>query len=276
MPAPYPIAGRAITGHAPAAPGYEEDMRIATFNILSGRSPDDPHVDEGRYRAAIRALDADLLGLQEVDRNQPRSQHADLTAIAADEMGAPHHLFVAALAGTPGATWSAATGDEQPDSAAYGVAFLSRHDVLGWRVVRLPGAPLPVPHRFHGRRLPTWVRDEPRVAVVAEVDAPGGRLDVATTHLSFLRPWNGRQLRHLMASLAPRKQPLVLLGDLNMTPAPAGRITGLTALASAATFPASDPREQIDHILGDRIPTPVSARAVELPMSDHRALVVDL
>jgi endonuclease/exonuclease/phosphatase family metal-dependent hydrolase len=163
-------------------------VRIATFNILSGRSPQDDRVDEDRYRRAIRAIDADLLGLQEVDRNLPRSQHADLTAIAAEEMGAVAHRFVAALAGTPGATWSAATGQEQPDAAAYGIAFLSRYDVLGWRVVRLPGAPVPVPHRFHGRRLLSWVRDEPRAAVVAEVATPQGRLDVVTTHLSFLRP----------------------------------------------------------------------------------------
>jgi endonuclease/exonuclease/phosphatase family metal-dependent hydrolase len=251
-------------------------VRIATFNILSGRSPADDRVDEERFRAAIRTIDADLLGLQEVDRNQPRSEHADLTAIAAQEMGATDHQFVAALAGTPGATWSAATGDEQPDSAAYGVAFLSRYPVRGWRVVRLPGAPVPVPHRFHGHRLPTWVRDEPRVAVVAEVDSAIGVIDVVTTHLSFLRPWNGRQLRRLMAGLEPRRRPLVLLGDLNLGPRAAGRITGLTALASGRTFPADSPREQIDHILGDGVGAPRSAQVLALPMSDHRALVVDL
>jgi endonuclease/exonuclease/phosphatase family metal-dependent hydrolase len=262
--------------HAEGRRGYVWVVRIATFNILSGRSPIDDSVDEVRFRAAIRTLDADLLGLQEVDRNQPRSQHADLTAIAADAMGAPHHLFVAALSGTPGATWSAATGEEQPDSAAYGVAFLSRYDVLGWRVVRLPGAPAPVPHRFYGQILPTWVKDEPRVAVVAEVDSPHGRLDVVTTHLSFLRPWNRRQLRRLVAALSPRRHPLLLLGDLNMGPRPAGRITGLRALAAGATFPGSRPREQIDHILGDRVPQPTLGRTLELPVSDHRALLVDL
>ena len=76
-------------------------MRIATFNILSGRSPQDDRVDEGRYVEAIKRLDADLLGLQEVDRNQPRSQHADLTAIAAEAMGAVDHQFVAALSRHP-------------------------------------------------------------------------------------------------------------------------------------------------------------------------------
>jgi endonuclease/exonuclease/phosphatase family metal-dependent hydrolase len=61
-------------------------VRIATFNILSGRSPVDDRVDEDRFRRAVREIDADLLGLQEVDRNQPRSEHADLTAIAAEAM----------------------------------------------------------------------------------------------------------------------------------------------------------------------------------------------
>src|SRR5918995_1351752 len=131
-----------------ARAGTISGMRIATFNILSGRSPVDDRVDEGRYVEAIKTLDADLLGLQEVDRNQPRSEHADLTAIAAEAMGAVEHRFVAALSGTPGAVWSAATGEEQPDAAAYGVAFLSRFPVTGWQEVRLPAAPVPVPHRF--------------------------------------------------------------------------------------------------------------------------------
>lgn len=251
-------------------------MRIATFNILSGRSPEDDQVHEDRFREAVRRLDADLLGLQEVDRNQPRSRHADLTAIAAEAMEAPHHVFAAALAGTPGATWSAATGDEQPDAAAYGIAFLSRYAVLGWRTIRLPAAPISIPHRFHGRLLPDWVRDEPRVGLVADVDTPRGRLDVVTTHLSFLRPWNRLQLRHLLRGLEPRLRPTVLMGDLNMGPRPAARVTGMTSLVAGATFPARSPREQIDHILATVEVASGRGGAMGLPMSDHRALYVDL
>jgi endonuclease/exonuclease/phosphatase family metal-dependent hydrolase len=252
-------------------------VRIATFNILNGRAPADGRVDVSRFRDAIVRLDADLLGLQEVDRNQPRSQHADLTAVAADAMGASHHLFVATLSGTHGATWSAATGEEQPDSAAYGIAFLSRYDVRGWRVLRLPGAPVPVPHRFHGRRLPSWVRDEPRVAVVAEVEGPQGRVDVVTTHLSFLRPWNVWQLRRLMASWPPEgPHPRVLLGDLNMAPGPAARVTRMRPLATGPTFPADAPRGQIDHILGSGHLPRARGDVIALPVSDHRALVADL
>ena len=93
----------------------------------------------------MKRLDADVLGLQEVDRDQPRSLGADLTAVAAEAMGAVEHQFVAALAGTPGGTWMAATGDEQPGSASYGIALLSRYPVVSWRVVRLPALRASVP-----------------------------------------------------------------------------------------------------------------------------------
>src|SRR4051794_14526851 len=85
-------------------------MRIATFNILSPRSPPDDQGDQGPFADAGRRIDADLLGMQEVERNQPRSKHSDLTAVAADAMGAREHRFVGGLSGTPGATWEAATG----------------------------------------------------------------------------------------------------------------------------------------------------------------------
>jgi endonuclease/exonuclease/phosphatase family metal-dependent hydrolase len=258
-------------------PGNSGDVRIATFNILHGRSPADDQVDVHRFADAIRTLDADLLGLQEVDRNQPRSQHSDLTAAAAEAMGAVDHRFVAALSGTPGATWLAATGDEQPDSAAYGIAFLSRFPVVSWQVVRLPPVPTRVPQLFRGQRRPEWIRDEPRVAVVAEVDAPTGRIRVVTTHLSFLRWWNGRQLKLLMRSVPPAPEPLVLMGDLNMSARTVDKLTHMRPLASGATFPAHAPTEQIDHILTtDQQLVTMSHDVVELPMSDHRALLVDV
>lgn len=251
-------------------------MRLATFNILNGRSPADDRVDVSRLATAVKSLDADVLALQEVDRNQPRSEYADLTAIAADAMGAVEHRFVAALSGSPGATWMAATGDEQPDSAAYGIALLSRHPVSSWQVIRLPAVPVKVPMRFHGSLRPVWVRDEPRVAVAADIAAPHGPLTVVCTHLSFLRFWNGRQLRGLVRALETHTRPLLLAGDLNMGPEPAHRITGMRPLAAGSTFPADRPREQIDHLLADGPVRAASSYVAELPLSDHRALVVDL
>lgn len=253
-------------------------MRVATFNILHGRSPADDRVDVDRFADAVKTLDADVLALQEVDRNLPRSANADLTAVAAEAMGADEHRFVAALSGSPGATWMAATGDEQPDSAGYGVALLSRHPVLAWEVVRLPAVPTRVPMWFPGRRLPEWVRDEPRVAVAALVASPLGRMTVVNTHLSFLRWWNPRQLRTLMNSLDTAPEPVLLAGDLNMLPDRAAALTGMASLAEHPTFPAHDPREQIDHLLVRGAGPWTQARSAvhALPMSDHRALSVDL
>jgi len=251
-------------------------MRVATFNILHGRSLTDDQVSVEALARAVRSLDADVLALQEVDRNQPRSHGADLTAVAAEAMGAVDHRFVAALSGSPGATWVAATGVEQPDAAAYGIALLSRHPVTAWQIVRLPALPAPVPMKFSGSRLPELVRDEPRVAVAAQVETPEGALTVANTHLSFIRWWNRRQLRHLVRSLATARRPLLLTGDLNMGAARAASLTGLRSLAAHPTFPVNEPREQLDHVLADG-PVRVDASAARrLALSDHQALVVDL
>ena len=251
-------------------------MRVATFNILHGRSPSDDRVDVDRFAAAVKSLDADVLALQEVDRNQARSENADLTAVAAEAMGADEHRFVAALSGSPGATWMAATGDEQPDAAAYGIALLSRHPVASWEVVRLAATPTRVPMWFRGSRRPELVRDEPRVAVAARVEAPGREMTVVNTHLSFVSWWGRHQLRSVMRSLHDH-DPLVLVGDLNMGLARAQAITGLLPLVTAPTFPADHPREQLDHVLarGD-VGTVRHVEVHDLPLSDHRALSVDL
>jgi endonuclease/exonuclease/phosphatase family metal-dependent hydrolase len=250
-------------------------VRIATFNILNGRAPSDSAPDEQRFAEAIKRLDVDVLALQEVDRDQPRSGSLDLTAIAADALGAEHQRFLPALFGTPGTTWSAAT-DEDSGGPAYGVALVSRLPVTSWRIIRLPAAPVKVLYRFHGKKLPEWVRDEPRVCLVAEVEASRGRVHVACTHLSFLPGWNRHQLRCLVSSLADVPAPLVLAGDLNMTRTPAERLTGMRPLATGPTFPTEQPTRQIDHLLVRGELTSKTGGPVPLAVSDHRALVADV
>jgi endonuclease/exonuclease/phosphatase family metal-dependent hydrolase len=252
-------------------------MRLATFNILHGRSADDGVVDLDRFRAAIRELDADILALQEVDRDQPRSQLADLTAVAAQAMGARSHRFVAAIAGTPGATWMAATGQEQPGTATYGVALLSRYPARSWQLVRLP----PIPFRF-----PMWlpgpgkiliVNEEPRVAVSALIDTPLGEISAVSTHLSFVPGWNLLQLRRLRRDLVPLPNPLLLMGDLNLTKDRPAQATGYRPLGRAMTFPVSAPTRQLDHILvRGQLPSVRAVAVPELALSDHRPLIVEI
>lgn len=247
-------------------------MRLATFNILHGRSVHDGDVDLGRLAAAVAELDADILALQEVDLDQPRSGKADLTAVAADAMNAVHHRFVAAISGTPGATWMAATGREQPGTAAYGIALLTRYPVENWQVLRLPRIPFRFPMYVSGIRRFRIVHEEPRAAMVARIDTPLGPISMANTHLSFVPGWNRLQLRHLVRDLSGFPGPRILMGDLNSDAPEHWR-----SLGEAPTFPADTPTTQLDHILTDDPTLSATAHAApHLPISDHRALVVDI
>ena len=236
-------------------------MRVASFNILHGRSTLDGIVDADRLREAVHKLDADVLGLQEVDRAQPRSHGLDLTAIAAEAMGAVDARFVPALVGTPGEGWRPARRDEDLAAPAYGIALLSRRPVQSWVTTRLPALPLRRP------------RDEPRVAVGAAI----GGVTIFNTHLSFLPPWNRVQLLSLLRTLRGLHGPQVLTGDLNI----GGRLPRMlrewTPTFEALTFPAEAPRRQLDHVLVRRCtPTVRAVEVLELALSDHRAVVVDL
>ena len=252
-------------------------MRLATFNILHGRSVADGNVDVDRFAHAIRELDADIVALQEVDRDQPRSHRTDLTAVAARAMGARSHRFVAALVGTPGESWVPATGAEHAGEPTYGIALLSRFPAHDWHATRMPAIPVRVPMRLPVSRRVVIVREEPRLLLRARVDTPTGAITIATTHLSFVPGWNRLQLRRIARDVAQLRGPLVLMGDLNMSGHQAAAITGCRRLGAVATFPVDRPERQLDHILfRDASPRVLHVHAARLPVSDHRALVVDV
>jgi len=271
-------------------------VRIATFNVQHGLGPDG-EVDNERLAKAVAALDADVVGLQEVDRRQARSGGVDQARLCAEAMGAAAYRFQPALAGPfryPGVR-RRARRTERSDAPGYGIALLSRFPVRSWRAVLLPPA---TPWVWGRVQLGT---DEPRVALAARIDTPSGPLTVICTHLSVYRfptvSWarglarrtigysrgtpGGRQAEHqvdhLRHGLAGQPRPLVLLGDFNLRgPRPADR-TGWQPLATADTFPRHDPRFQIDHILLDGgAGVHAEGRAVDTGVSDHRALVADV
>ncbi|MEV4497781.1 endonuclease/exonuclease/phosphatase family protein [Micromonospora arborensis] len=258
-------------------------MRLATFNVLHGRSLTDGLVNSDRLADAVRALDADVLALQEVDRDQHRSGNLDLTAIAARALDAPHHRFAAALVGTPGEQFRPLRHhDDGHGEPCYGIGLISRHPVRSWHVTRLKPAPVRSPVYVPGPRGGLiLLHDEPRVVLAAILDTPHGPLTVAATHLSFVPGWNARQLRQTVRALRALPGPRVLLGDLNLPAGPARLISGWRPLGRRPTYPSGQPRVQLDHILADRhaLDELPPVRAVTAPpstVSDHRPLLVDL
>ncbi|CAN5562009.1 endonuclease/exonuclease/phosphatase family protein [soil metagenome] len=257
-------------------------LRLATFNLLHGVSLADGSVEQAALQQVARALDADVVGLQEVDRGQERSGGVDQTAVVAAALGARAWRFVPVLLGTPDGTrsWTAATVDDGSlvDGPSYGVGLVSRLPVREWAVLRFRAAPVRVPLLVPGANRLIRVADEPRVAVAAVVDTAAGPLTVVTTHLSFAPGWNLAQLRRLTRWARRFPAPRIILGDLNLPGALPGRVSGWTRLARVATYPTPRPRVQFDHVLADGLSNEAVMRVAALPLavSDHCALVVDI
>jgi endonuclease/exonuclease/phosphatase family metal-dependent hydrolase len=304
-------------------------VRLATFNLLhgmpvlggmpqpmrdaDGRAVGPPQVaDDLALRAAVTELDADVIGLQEVDVHQPRSGYAHQVRAVAAALGADHWRFAPSVVGTPGeADWTAADstldhvshpevaafphvlrpGQDLPHDAdyevrrmgpLYGVGLVSRLPVLEWRTTRFDPAPWSLPLMIPAEPRPRFIRvpDEPRAAIVAVVQGEHGPFTVATAHLSFVPGYNVRQLRALRTWLAGLPRPLVVLGDFNLPGRLPARITGWTPLLRQPTYPTTRPRAQLDHVLVDGF-TPAQLASVRtevhrLPVSDHAAVTVDV
>lgn len=102
-------------------------VRLATYNLLhgmpvlggvpqpqrdsTGAVVGPPVVDgDGPLREAVSRLDADVIGLQEVDVAQPRSGRAHQVRAVAEALDAPFWVFAPSVLGTPGEPgWSPAT-----------------------------------------------------------------------------------------------------------------------------------------------------------------------
>ncbi len=251
-------------------------MRVVTANLQHGHpiAGDVPAAEQ--LAAAVRDLPGDVVALQEVDKGQRRSGRVDQTAVIAEALDLRWHRFAAAFAGQTWGLRRRPVPSHVPDDAGYGVALLSRWPVRSWHVRPLRAGPprLAPADTALGFRLRL---DQPRVLLAAVVETPAGTVTVGCTHLSVAPPVARRQLAESAWALRTLPGPHLLLGDLNLLPDDVARVTGMRGLARAHTFSASRPRRQIDHVLaGPGVVARGEASALRLPISDHRALTVEL
>jgi endonuclease/exonuclease/phosphatase family metal-dependent hydrolase len=259
-------------------------VRVATFNVLHGMAPHQGTTDPGLLQDAARTLDADVVGLQEVDRSQPRSGQVDQTALVAEALDAPWRRFVPALHGTPDESprWSPATvGDgDGTIGPTYGIGMVSRLPVRSWWVKRFPAAPFRLPLVIPGEGRPRLllIPDEPRLALAAVIEGTDGPFTVVTAHLSFVPGYNASQVRRIAVWVRRMPRPVVLMGDFNLPGKLPSWLTGWDSLATAPTYPAHRPKVQLDHILALGLAREEvwGQQVWRLPVSDHCALSADV
>jgi endonuclease/exonuclease/phosphatase family metal-dependent hydrolase len=195
-------------------------VTVASYNVhrcigIDGR------YDPERIAAVLGEVDADVVGLQEVDTHRDARGHLDQLDLLARLTG---------LTGVAGPTLLHARG-------RFGNAVLTR-----WRILAA---------RRHDLSLPAR---EPRGAVDVDVAPPGSRvLRVIATHLG-LRPGDRRfQVWRLLRAIGDdRDTPIVLLGDFNEWRPGASALRRLRARfgrsRAVRTFPSRRPLLALDRI----------------------------
>lgn len=238
-----------------------ETLRFASYNIQICRGMEkraysaDDFQDAGRTTEALKRLDADVIGLQEVDRRTNRSKGADQCAELAEKTG---------LCGTFARAIDLPGGE-------YGVAVLSKEAPLGTKICPLPG------------------KEERRVLFIVEFE----NFYFFDTHFSLTEESRAESARIVNEELALCDKPVVFVGDLNVkSDAEREKLFGAywTVLTpDAPTFPADKPRVRLDYIqIADptgKIPVDdprwrealvESGVADEPAASDHRPIYAEL
>ena len=249
----------------PGTPTPGRELTVLVYNIHAGK--DAAGRDNlARVAELVQSTGADLVLLQEVDRNTQRSGPADQPATLARLTG-----------------YSIAFGrtiDFQ--GGEYGIALLSR-----WPIRRDTLIPLTVTAPPGG----TVEGREQRGVLVAVIDAPDGPITVLNTHLDHTADdvWRLQEiatvLRVARGAGEPR-QTMLLGGDLNARPGNplhaelrrAGFRDAWVGCGEGAgmTFPASAPLRRIDYLYlagGTRC---LRATVLASDASDHRPVLFRL
>ncbi len=251
----------ALPSGAVAAGPPDREFSVATYNIHHGAGIDGV-LDLERIAQEIERGGADVIGLQEVDRNwSERSAFVDQAEWLARRLGM-HVAYAAYL--------DLAPIDPDDPRRQYGTAVLSRFPILSSTNTLLP--------RPRG--------GEQRGLLETVVNVRGIRVRVANTHLQHNSAQERlAQTERIVELLADAKEPTVLVGDLNAV-ATAPELAPLWknfddawvlgGTGPGETYPAEAPDRRIDYVLLTRQLRVRDAVVLASPASDHLQLVADL
>jgi len=243
-----------------------QKMRVISWNLLHGQVIPPLAEQDWQQNLITSAKDVakhfqpDFISLQEVDYLQPRSGNINQTKLIAESMGLKYWYYLPALLGTPGSRWqrvknlepgiiSQNTNNPSPNTS-YGIGFATSVPVkkiytkaLGRSIIGMPLL-IPKDNGKGGRFI--YVKDEPRVALIAELE---NGLTIATTHLSFVPFVNVFQLNRLIIALKKLSGVPVLVGDLNLPANIPSKLSGFKSVISQSTYPSWKPKIQFDYIM---------------------------
>lgn len=251
-------------------PQFDESpapLTVLVYNIHAGKDASQrPNLD--RVAAVIRQYRAQLVLLQEVDRNTKRSGGVDQPAELARLTGM-HVAFGKTL---------------DYDGGEYGIAILSAFPMSADTLIHLVVDP---PQQRAGGSY------EPRGALRVEIGSPWGPLSVYNTHLDASRDttFRAQEVRALTTLVEEsRTRGLVLLGgDFNSTPESAEQsplrgkgardawqLCGAKSDTASLTYPANTPIKRIDYLFLFEGLRCTHATVPMTEASDHRPLLVQV
>jgi len=241
-------------------------MRVISWNLLHGQKipPTSSQDWQTEVVSAAKQVADDLqpnfIALQEVDYFQSRSDLTNQTKLVAQSMQLKYWAYLPTLIGTPGEKWRSVKDlknsiitesslDKNP-KASYGIALATNSPIKKLYVKKLGrsivGMPLLIP-KDNGKGVRfIYVKDEPRVALIAELE---NGYTIATTHLSFVPGVNVFQLNKLSSYLKKLPGLALLTGDLNLPANLPSKLSGFKSLISQATYPSWKPKIQFDYIM---------------------------
>jgi len=226
-------------------------LRIASYNIHQCVGADGRRSPE-RVAAVLREIDADVVGLQEVDARP---------GAASDSMQMDYLASRLGLQAFAGPTILRHDGH-------YGNALLTRVPVRDLRHLEL-----------------TVHRREPRAMMDADLDAGGRPVRLIATHLGLLPGERRKQVRRMLERLGPGDgTPTILFGDINEWFGVGRPLRWLNrrlgACSRVSTFPATFPIFALDRVWvtppGKLARVTAHASATARVASDHLPLVADV
>ena len=284
-------------------------MRITSWNLLHGQGA-------ANFRAIANTLDVGdsdfVIGVQEVDAYQDRSDQVFQVSELASELGAKYFAFARCVIGTPGFKWrkvrsyeavlmassdstninstniagERVLNDDNPPS--YGIGLITNIPVTKWEVLALGKSVIGLPLVFPSGEADSdakpklrfiYVKDEPRYAVAAQLE---NGFTVVNMHLSFVPFVNLFQLWRVKRWLAKMPGKHILLGDLNLPFDLPVKFSKWKSLVTMASYPTWQPKIQFDYILSDNFGADKSSEESIRPIylqsniSDHLPVTIEI